>query len=215
MQTHEELKAIQEASQRLTLPEQKRVFSVYEKIRRRVHNLPDPTQPPLGYDEHKAFDRVFPYIRLPRLHPPNHGDTVIFNASELPANQLILRDNLQVLRTLPSECIDPIYIDPPFFSGRTYNVISGDTNELRTFYDIWEGGLTPTSSGSKPGSRKSRRVLKKTGSNYVHCDWHASHYIKCEMDRIFGYDNFRNEIVWAEPNTPSGRQLGVRQEEIC
>jgi len=197
MQTHEELKAIQEASQRQALPEHKRVFSVYEKIRRRVHNLPDPTQPPLGYDEHKAFDRVFPYIRLPRLHPPNHGDTVIFNASELPANQLILRDNLQVLRTLPSECIDPIYIDPPFFSGRTYNVISGDTNELRTFYDIWEGGLTPTSSGSKPGSRKSRLVLKKTGSNYVHCDWHASHYIKCEMDRIFGYDNFRNEIVWA------------------
>jgi hypothetical protein len=141
LQTHEELKAIQEASQRQALPEHKRVFSVYEKIRRRVHNLPDPTQPPLGYDEHKAFDRVFPYIRLPRLHPPNHGDTVIFNAPELPANQLILRDNLQVLRTLPPECIDPIYIDPPFFSGRTYNVIWGDINEVRTFYDIWEGGI--------------------------------------------------------------------------
>ena len=41
-----------------------------------------------------------------------------------------------------------------------------------------------------------KRVLKPTGSIYVHCDWHASHYIKTEMDKIFGYDNFRNEIVW-------------------
>jgi len=41
-----------------------------------------------------------------------------------------------------------------------------------------------------------KRVLKKTGSIYVHCDWHASHYIKVEMDKIFGYENFLNEIVW-------------------
>ena len=41
-----------------------------------------------------------------------------------------------------------------------------------------------------------KRVLKNTGSIYVHCDWHASHYIKCEMDKIFGYENFLNEIVW-------------------
>ena len=41
-----------------------------------------------------------------------------------------------------------------------------------------------------------KRVLKNTGSIYVHCDWHASHYIKCEMDKIFGYDNFQNEIIW-------------------
>lgn len=76
----EELLKIQEESQKQALPQQKRVFLVSEKIRRRVHNLPDPARPPLGYDEHKAFDRVFPYIRLLRLHPPNHVDTVIFKA---------------------------------------------------------------------------------------------------------------------------------------
>jgi len=203
-QTQEELKAIQEASQRQALPEQKRVFSVSEKIRRRVHNLPDPKRPPLGYDEHKAFDRVFPYVRLPRLHPPNHGDTVIFNAPELPANQLILGDNLEVLRTLPPECIDLIYIDPPFFSGRTYNVIWGDTNEVRTFYDIWEGGIDSYLIWLNARLWEMKRVLKKTGSIYVHCDEHASHYIKCEMDKIFGYENFRAEIIWqsayAHPN---------------
>lgn len=41
-----------------------------------------------------------------------------------------------------------------------------------------------------------KRLLKPTGSIYVHCDWHASHYIKVEMDKIFGYESFRNEIAW-------------------
>jgi DNA modification methylase len=194
--TQEQLIKIQEESQKQTLPEQKRVFSVSEKIRKRVHNLPDPTRPPLGYDEHKAFDRVFPYIRLPRLHPPNHGDTVIFNAPEQKTNQLVLGDNLEVLRTISSESIDLIYIDPPFFSGRTYNVIWGDTNEVRTFYDIWEGGIDSYLIWLNARLWEIRRVLKKTGSIYVHCDWHASHYIKSEMDKIFGYDNFRANIVW-------------------
>ncbi len=195
-QSEEELYQRQKESQEQKLPEQKAVFSISSKIRKRVHNLPDPTRPPLGYDEHKAFDRVFPYIRLPRLHPPNHGDTVIFNAPELPANQLILGDNLEVLRTLPTNSIDLIYIDPPFFSGRQYNVIWGDTNEVRTFYDIWEGGIDSYIIWLNARLWEIRRVLKKTGSIYVHCDWHASHYIKAEMDKIFGYENFRNEIVW-------------------
>lgn len=212
--TQEELLKIQEESQKQALPEQKRVFSVSEKLRRRVHNLPDPARAPLGYDEHKAFDRAFPYIRLPRLHPPNHGDTVIFNAPELPANQLILGDNLEVLRTVHTDSIDLIYIDPPFFSGRNYNVIWGDTNEVRSFYDIWEGGIDSYIIWLNARLWEMRRVLKKTGSIYVHCDWHASHYIKAEMDKIFGYENFRNEIVWhyimgASANERYGRKHDV------
>ena len=41
-----------------------------------------------------------------------------------------------------------------------------------------------------------KRLLKSTGTLYVHLDYHASHYIKIELDKIFGYDNFRNEIIW-------------------
>src|SRR5690606_26884593 len=41
-----------------------------------------------------------------------------------------------------------------------------------------------------------KRLLKPTGSLFIHLDWHASHYVKCELDKIFGYDNFRCEIVW-------------------
>ena len=101
------------------------------------------------------------------------------------------------MRQLPSESIDLIYIDPPFFSNRTYNVIWGDKNEERSFNDIWEGGLDGYLIWLNARLYEMKRLLKPTGSIYVHCDWHASHYIKVEMDKIFGYENFRNEIIWA------------------
>jgi len=145
-------------------------------------------------------------LNIPTLHPKTNDDTVIFNAPELEPNKLYLGDNLEVLRTLKSESIDLIYIDPPFFSGRNYNVIWGDTNEVRTFEDIWEGGITSYLIWLNARLWEMKRVLKKTGSIYVHCDWHASHYIKIEMDRIFGYDNFRNEIVWKRA-TPIGGKV--------
>ncbi len=100
------------------------------------------------------------------------------------------------MRTLPSESIDLIYIDPPFFSNRVYNVIWGDQNEERSFSDIWEGGLDGYLIWLNARLYEMKRILKPTGSIYVHCDWHASHYIKVEMDKIFGYENFRNEIIW-------------------
>lgn len=196
IQLTEDLKKIQEESEKQSIPDQKAVITVSEKLRKRLHNLPDPKNPPLGYDDHKGFDKVFPYINIPALHPQNHGDTVIFNDSSSPANKLYLGDNLEVLRTLKSESIDLIYIDPPFFSGRNYNVIWGDSNEVRTFEDIWEGGITSYLIWLNARLWEMKRVLKKTGSIYVHCDWHASHYIKTEMDKIFGYENFRNEIIW-------------------
>ena len=208
-QLTEDLQKIQEESEKQERPDQKTVISVSSKLRKRLHNLPDPTNPPLGYDDHKAFDRVFPYINIPALHPKNHGDTVIFNDSQSPANKLYLGDNLEVLRSLASNSIDLIYIDPPFFSGRNYNVIWGDSNEVRTFEDIWEGGITSYLIWLNARLWEMRRVLKNTGSIYVHCDWHASHYIKTEMDKIFGYENFRNEIIWAytRPGSALQKQL--------
>ena len=100
------------------------------------------------------------------------------------------------MRQLPSESIDLIYIDPPFFSGRQYNVIFGDQNELRSFSDIWEAGMPGYVIWLNARLYEMKRLLKKTGSIYVHCDHHASHYIKTEMDKIFGYKNFVNEIAW-------------------
>ena len=144
----------------------------------------------------RGFDVVFPFIKLPHLAPNLNGDWVQFGSPHLEPNRLYYGDNLQVLRTLPSNSIDLIYIDPPFFSGAEYNVIWGDTNEVRTFSDIWEGGLDTYLIWLNARLWEMRRVLKPSGSIYVHCDWHAGHYIKAEMDKIFGYENFLNEIVW-------------------
>lgn len=194
--TKDILEKIEKESESQVRPDQKAIVTVSSKLRKRLHNLPDPTNPPLGWDDHKAFGAVYPYLKVPALHPKNHGDTVIFNHPDALANRLYLGDNLEVLRTLPAGSIDLIYIDPPFFSGRNYNVIWGDSNEVRTFEDIWEGGINSYLIWLNARLWEMRRVLKKTGSIYVHCDWHASHYIKTEMDKIFGYENFRNEIVW-------------------
>jgi len=121
-------------------------------------------------------------------------------------NRLIWGDNLHIMRSIPSNTVDLIYIDPPFFSGRNYNVIWGDNHELRSFEDIWEGGLDGYLIWLNTRLYEMKRILKPTGSIYVHCDWHASHYIKVEMDKIFGYENFRNEVVWGYEKPRSAKK---------
>lgn len=147
---------------------------------------------PLGWDRRRGFRKLFPPVMLPF----QVVERVRFGHSELEPNRLFWGDNLHVMRQLPNESIDLIYIDPPFFSGRQYNVIFGDKNELRSFSDIWEGGMPGYLIWLNARLYEMKRLLKKTGSIFVHCDWHASHYIKVEMDKIFGSDNFVNEIVW-------------------
>ncbi|HBA26941.1 MAG TPA: hypothetical protein DCY98_06055 [Nitrospinae bacterium] len=217
----EELAQLEKESQEQKLPEQKVVFkadSIKSRAGRRgVHNLPDQTNPPMGFDSEKAFDSVFPFLKLPYLQPNTTEDIISFGSPDaggfldpkhkkIPLNAVFFGDNLHILRALPSNCIDLIYIDPPFFSGRNYNQIWGDDNEVRTFYDIWEDGLPSYLVWLNARLWEMRRVLKDTGSIYVHCDWHASHYIKCEMDKIFGYENFRNEIAWRR-STPTGGKV--------
>lgn len=147
---------------------------------------------PLGWDRRRGFRKLFPQVMLPF----QVIERVQLGHPSLQPNRVVWGDNLHVLRQLPGESVDLIYIDPPFFSGRNYNVIFGDQNELRSFSDIWEGGMPGYLIWLNARLYEMRRVLKKTGSIYVHCDHHASHYIKAEMDKIFGHDNFVNEVVW-------------------
>ena len=58
-----------------------------------------------------------------------------------------------------------------------------------------------------------KRVLKNTGSLYVHLDWHALHYVKIELDKIFGYDNFRNEIIWSYRTGGSSKKYFSRKHD--
>ena len=170
---------------------------------KRFGTIPDVSEKPLGWGK-GGYAHLYPHVKL----PTQRLDTLSFG-NRGDANKLYWGDNLHIMRTLPSESIDLIYIDPPFFSGRNYNMIFQDQNEVMTFEDIWDGGIPVYSVWLNARLLEIKRLLKPTGSIYVHLDWHASHYIKVEMDKIFGYDNFRNEIVWAytRPGTAAQKQL--------
>ena len=159
-------------------------------------------------------------------------------------NKLYFGDNLEILRDkIPDNSVDLIYLDPPFKSGKDYNIIfqpevgklKGATAQVKAFEDTWtwgleaegtyEGLISGKITREKPNQRlielmkairsylgecsmmaylsmmaprllEMKRVLKDTGSIYLHCDPTASHYLKILMDAIFGIENFRNEIVW-------------------
>ena len=105
-------------------------------------------------------------------------------------------DNLHRLALLPSNAADLIYLDPPFFSNRHYEVIWGDEAEVRSFEDRWEGGVYHYVEWMRDRVMEMWRVLKPTGSLYLHCDWHASHYLKVMLDDVLGAEHFQNEVIW-------------------
>ncbi|MDR0525063.1 MAG: site-specific DNA-methyltransferase [Spirochaetaceae bacterium] len=124
--------------------------------------------------------------------------------SDFSVNKLYLRDNLEILKNLPGECIDLIYLDPPFFSNKNYEVLWGDENEKRSFTDRWAGGLDYYIAWLYERVEQMRRVLKNSGSIFLHCDWHANAEIKVFiLNKLFGEKNFRNEIIWKRHNTHS------------
>ncbi|HOW76840.1 MAG TPA: site-specific DNA-methyltransferase [Candidatus Competibacteraceae bacterium] len=116
-------------------------------------------------------------------------------------NQLILGDCFEVLKKIEMASVDLIYLDPPFFSNRNYEVIWGDVGEIRSFQDRWSGGIDHYIAWLKDRVEEMHRILKPTGSIFLHCDWHANAYIRVHiLDRIFGEQNFRNEIIWKRTN---------------
>jgi len=119
----------------------------------------------------------------------------------MEVNKLILGDNLEILKTIDSEAIDLIYLDPPFFSNRNYEVIWGDEGEVRSFQDRWAGGMEHYIAWLKERVEQMYRILKPTGSIFLHCDWHADAYIRVMiLDKIFGTENFKNTITWQRTN---------------
>ena len=163
-------------------------------------------------------------------------------------NTLFYGDNLPILREyIPDESIDLVYLDPPFNSNRTYNVLfkqeSGEESEaqIAAFDDTWHwnaaaeetyrelGTRAPTHVGQMISALRGfigenqmmaylvmmaarlvelHRVLKPTGSLYLHCDPTASHYLKIVLDTIFGPAGYRNEITWKRSSAHSDVKQG-------
>lgn len=111
-------------------------------------------------------------------------------------NKIFCKDNIIVLKEIPSESIDLVYIDPPFYSKMKWN----------DFNDCWDS-ISEYIEYIKLRIIEIHRILKKTGSLYVHCDDHACHYLKIMTDEIFGYSNFVNTITWKRAR-PQPRKEG-------
>jgi DNA modification methylase len=121
---------------------------------------------------------------------------------DLETNVIYCADNLEVMKQMPSESIDLIYVDPPFFSGRKYETIWGDTVEV-AYEDYTLGGVDTYINWLTERLEQMYRLLKPTGSLFVHLDYRAVHYIKVQLDKIFGQGqhskgrkHLRNEILW-------------------
>ena len=127
---------------------------------------------------------------------------------------LVLEESLATLRSLPAECVDLVYIDPPFGTGQTRRLDSirtgsGDKTPKgfgdRTYQ--YEVTSTHEYADDMPLDEylaflaerlaESHRVLKATGSMYLHLDFHSVHYARMLMDDVFGPERFLNEIIWA------------------
>ena len=103
-------------------------------------------------------------------------------------------DNLELLKTIKSSSVDLIYMDPPFFTQKTQKLSSKD-NITYSFEDTW-ASIEDYKCFLHNRLIECKRVLKDSGSIFVHCDKTANHHIRLVLDDIFGADMFQNEIIW-------------------
>lgn len=159
----------------------------------------------MGWHARYGFAWRFPTPALPLIP----GERISFGQPDEPPNRLYLGDNLLVMRSLPDASIDLITIDPPFFSGNDYTRpgtgLKPGTGKPGTgkpgtggagFSDVWEGGLAEYLAWLNARLYEMKRLLKPNGTLYVHLDYHAAHYVKVELDKLFGYGRMLNEIIW-------------------
>ncbi len=157
---------------------------------------------------HKQVDSPA-YVHFSRK---SHAKTVRVMETERnrPVNAVYFSDCLFVMRSLPAESVDLVYLDPPFCSNRNYSALVKGCSESLAFSDRWEGGIEQYTSWMTERISECRRILKKTGSIFLHCDPHSSHYLKVALDRVFGRTNFRNEIVWKRQGGHNDSRQGAR-----
>jgi DNA modification methylase len=111
-------------------------------------------------------------------------------------NRLMHGDALTAMRALPDACLDAVYLDPPFFSETDYHLHNGERGSVRGFGDTWAGGLREYMDWLEERLSETHRLLRGSGALFLHLDWHAVHYAKVALDRIYGYDCFQNEYIW-------------------
>jgi site-specific DNA-methyltransferase (adenine-specific) len=117
---------------------------------------------------------------------------------------LYTEDNLDLLSRMQKDVIDLIYCDILFNTGKKFKDYDDNLGSLRNVYTFYA-----------PRFVQMKRVLKDTGTIYIHCDWHIAHTIRATLDDIFGLENFRNEIIWEYNSAPRKKKdFGKRHDII-
>lgn len=172
-------------------------------------------------------------------------------------NKLFFGDNLAVLKQhVSAGTVDLVYLDPPFNSNRSYNVIfarhnvtaDADSAQIQAFDDTWawtpvtEQQYQSYTTGELPNEVADaltsfrtllgendalaylvnmaprvvelHRVLRSTGSLYLHCDPTMSHYLKVLLDAIFGAENFRSEVIWKRTGSHNSAKRWGPQHDV-
>ena len=166
----------------------------------------------------------------------------------LPVNELLFGDNLDWLTKMDAECVDLVYLDPPFNSKAAYNLLYRSPDgeaaqaQYQAFVDAWQWGPATDAAMARVMASSSEaagilaalnnhmqksdlmaylvmmtarlielhRVLKQTGSLYLHCDPSASHYLKIILDAVFEPGSFRNEIIWKRSHAHNDGKQGSK-----
>lgn len=110
--------------------------------------------------------------------------------------KLITGDCITELKRIESDVVDLVYLDPPFFTQKQHILKTRDNTKEYSFEDKWES-LEDYLNFIKNSLNECRRILKSTGSIFLHCDKSASHYLRVLLDGVFGADNFQSEIIWS------------------
>lgn len=119
-------------------------------------------------------------------------------------NEVVKMDNLKFLLDLEGDSVDLIYSDILYNTGRKFEDFDDDLGSPMEAIDWY-----------RPRLIEMKRILKDTGTIYLHCDYRLVHYLKVEMDNIFGIDNFRNEIIWHYNSAPRKKKdFGGRHDSI-
>ncbi len=117
-------------------------------------------------------------------------------------------ENLQWAADLPDACIDLVYIDPPFMTNKVRLQAAG-----LSYDDRWAGGVESFVEFISERMVAIHRLLRSSGSVYVHLDQRTSHYIKVAVDRVFGAENFLNEIIWSYRTGGTSRRWFARKHD--
>ena len=111
------------------------------------------------------------------------------------SNTVILDDSLDIMKKMTESSIDLVYLDPPFFTNKHHTAVTRDRDRKFSFGDVWNG-LSEYAEFMETRLREVRRVLRETGSVFVHCDKSANFLLRILLDEVFGSEHFRSEIIW-------------------